>query len=224
MTSNMRPGMPERGGYDDLLKDLDRRITALETSARLPLSSIGEGGMVVKDGGQIVFLDASDNVLVTLDQDGIEVAGEPVVLNGTGLFIGGIQQPALAILADDSSLNPTGIEALFTVNEITFPIPSWADDVSLMVLARAQNTISPGGNWMFQNMLINDVGGLNETTDDHVRVENVGVSINSSLVALTSTVTSPGSSILCRQRVSVTGGPLDFETRLEGIAIVRRTT
>lgn len=85
----MRPGDPDRGSFADRFADIDRRIGKLETAARLTSASVGSGGITVKDGGKLSFLDTSGNVLFTIDENGLitfEADGSQLsVLDGTRL-------------------------------------------------------------------------------------------------------------------------------------------
>jgi hypothetical protein len=58
---------------DQTLTNIERRLAALERSGRAGYTSIGEGGLTVKDGGNIQILDSSGNVLVTLDSTGLTI-------------------------------------------------------------------------------------------------------------------------------------------------------
>jgi hypothetical protein len=67
---------------------------------RLESASIGAGGIRVLDGGQIVWIAADGTThLVTADQDGILIAGAPVVLDADGLDIG-----SGLVVVDDTGL------------------------------------------------------------------------------------------------------------------------
>ena len=246
--------------------ELERRVTALETAARLPLSSIGSGGLRVRDGGTIQVLDSNGDVLVELDSSGITVkepdgstltlldgqrlrfnrsdgsrqlevtpAGglkiydtngttEKVVLNAAGLAIDGILQPALENITGQDSTSGSSISSTeSTLNEVDITVPAWADEVTLITFARLQASNLSGSAENFTNKLINDVGGLDDTTDDAWTIPHNET--QSSLVALTTTVTSPGATVTVRQRASVTAGThTNNESRLEVIAIVRRTS
>jgi len=72
------------------------------------------------------------------------------------------------------------------------------------------------------NKLVKDVGGLNETTEDAWTIPHNETL--SSFVALSTTGSSPGSSITCRQRASTISGSRNGEARPEVLAIVRRTS
>jgi hypothetical protein len=81
------------------LKEIERRLDDMRTS-QLALSRIGSGGLEVADSGQIVFIDADGTThRVTADQDGILVAGAPVLLDGDGLDIG-----SGLVVVDDTGL------------------------------------------------------------------------------------------------------------------------
>jgi hypothetical protein len=108
-----------------------------------------------------------------------------------------------------------------TVNEVTLALPDWATEVALITYARLQVGNVSGANENFRNKLVNDVDGLDETTDDAITVQHN--TTGSSFVALSTLVTSPGSTVTCRQRVFTTGGSHAGEARLEVLAIVRRT-
>jgi hypothetical protein len=83
------PGFPEHGGFDDRLKYVESQISKLNRMRRLESASIGAGGIRVLNGGQIVWIAADGTThLVTADQDGILIAGAPVVLDADGLDIG----------------------------------------------------------------------------------------------------------------------------------------
>ena len=229
-------GQPEQGSFTDRFSEIERRLRALESANRLTSASIGSGGLRIKDGGKITFLDSSGAVLATLDENGVLVAGAPVLLDGDGLDIGsglvvvdsdglkldGILQPALSVLTESDAANITLTTTLTTINEVTFTIPSWADEVSIVTIARLQNSALPANTELETNTLINDVGGLDATTDDEIFIGPTNDA--SSTVALTTTVTNPGSTITCRQRGKIETDTLGAEARLEGLAIVRRTS
>lgn len=224
-----------RGDFMREMNKMKDDIRSLQTAQRGGISGDGVttylrdqdfrviGGTIhVEDNGDIVIVGGQLVAGPTiLDASGVRV-GDNVFIDSDGLKIGGILQPALAVLTEAASSNPTVGTSITTVNEIEFTIPPWANEVSLIIIARAQNTNAPSGNWGFFNALVNDVGGLDASTDDFVRVESSGISINSSTVALSTSVLSPGSTVTCRQRLTTSGGTLNYETRLEGIAIVRR--
>jgi len=242
----MRPGFPESGGFAGRFKSIEQRLVALERATRLTSASIGSGGLTVKDDGKIQFVAADETVILELDRSAltyhrangsrileITPAGglkiyaangttEKLVLDGSGLEIDGIVQPALAVLADTDSPNPTITTSESTINEVTLPIPSWADEVSLITYARLQVSNVSGSTRNMTNKLVNDVGGLDETTDDTWTIPHNETL--SSFVALPTTVSNPGSSVTCRQRGSTTGGSHNGEARLEVLAIVRRTS
>jgi hypothetical protein len=81
--------MPEHGDVNDRLKRVEIALRDLQLARRLESASIGAGGIRVLNGGQIVWIAADGTThLVTADQDGILIAGAPVVLDADGLDIG----------------------------------------------------------------------------------------------------------------------------------------
>jgi hypothetical protein len=81
--------MPEYGGLGDRIKELESQVAKLNRARRLESASIGSGGITVRDGGQISFLDTSGNTLFTIDENGLitfEADGSQLsVLDGTRL-------------------------------------------------------------------------------------------------------------------------------------------
>lgn len=74
-------------GVEAWAEAVNKRLTNLERSAQLISASVGSGGIIVKDGGQITFLDTIGAALVTVDENGLLVAGSPVRLDGDGLDV-----------------------------------------------------------------------------------------------------------------------------------------
>lgn len=251
MRPGLPPGFPEAGGDADKWAEVDRRLSALERANSLTRASIGSGGLTIKDAGKLTFLDSNGDPLVTIDQDGAVISGAPVVLDGDGLDIagglvvvnglglavgtdvvidaeglkiGGLLQPALAVLTGSNAANNVSVgTSAVTLNQVVLSIPPWVDEVSIVSIARLQMSNVSGTQRNFNNILINDVGGVGTTTDDQWTIPNNETI--SSTVALTSTLSSPGSSVTIRQNASATAGThATNESRLEVIAILRRTS
>jgi hypothetical protein len=144
--------MPEYGGLGDRIKELESQVAKLNRARKLESASIGSGGITVKDGGKITFLNTSGAVLATLDENGVLVAGAPVLLDGDGLqvgtdvvidstglhVIGGLVTPSESEIqigqATDVSLTTTPQDVV----TLTMTPPSWAQQVFGFVIATAQ--------------------------------------------------------------------------------------
>lgn len=76
---------------DTRLQDLERRLRTLENAPRLGYSSIGSGGLQVRDDGQIVLKDTAGNTLAVLSTAGLtffESDGSvKLVLSAAGLQV-----------------------------------------------------------------------------------------------------------------------------------------
>lgn len=201
------------------------------TTAGLKAYEADGSTLVILDGSKLRFnrADGTRQLEIT-PAGGLKIydtngTTEKVVLNAAGLAIDGIIQPALQVLTESDADNVTVTTTETTVCEITFTIPSWADEVSLLTMARlTAGSNSSGSTLSLVNKLVNDVGGLASTTTDNFFIPDADK--RSSMVALSTTVTSPGSTITCRQRVDIlnASGTIPGEVRLEGLAIVRRTS
>jgi hypothetical protein len=144
--------MPEYGGLGDRIKELESQVAKLNRARKLESASIGSGGITVKDGGKITFLNSAGAVLATLDENGVLVAGAPVLLDGDGLqvgtdvvidstglhVIGGLVTPSESEIqigqATDVSLTTTPQDVV----TLTMTPPSWAQQVYGFVIATAQ--------------------------------------------------------------------------------------
>lgn len=98
--------------------DIERRLAALERSPRLPDTSIGAGGLTVRDDGAVRVQDAAGITRATL--------------NTTGL----------ALLADSGDLVTVGPLHIETADDLE--IVSAADDTSPRVAATANVTVPNG--------------------------------------------------------------------------------
>ncbi len=113
-------------------QDIERRLADLERSARLPYSSIGQGGLRVKDGGKIEILDTSDVVTVTLDSAGLHVGGGDVVAVFSKTLIDNWTAVTL----------PSGGE--FT-RSVAYDVPAWAQTQECDVVAITSGFVTQGG-------------------------------------------------------------------------------
>jgi hypothetical protein len=108
----MRPGFPERTGFEDRFQAIEKAIRDLQQSSPGGLSGDGkntylrqgsfilsEDGafQIVDDGGlllaefdknAVTFFDSSGDPLAVLDRDGVAVGEAPVLLTSTGLTVG----------------------------------------------------------------------------------------------------------------------------------------
>lgn len=57
------------------IRELEKRVRILENANRLTSSSVGSGGIDVKDGGAIRIYAPDGSVLVTLDSSGLTASG-----------------------------------------------------------------------------------------------------------------------------------------------------
>lgn len=140
---SLPPGFPERGGFADMFSDVQRRLAALERSARLTSASIGSGGLTVKDGGAITILDSLGNPDVVLNSDGLEV-------------IGGFVTPIWIENLDDSSQDTTITTSGSTPVSVTFNPPSWVQEVKVFAALSFQMSASANHTMRFRI----DIDGL----------------------------------------------------------------
>lgn len=63
------PGMPERYGLAAILQDYERRLEALERSARAGYTSIGVEGLVIREGGTIRWVDGAGDEIGRIDPE-----------------------------------------------------------------------------------------------------------------------------------------------------------
>lgn len=74
---------------DTTLSDMERRIAALETAQRAGFTSIGAGGLTIKDDGQIELKDGTGNTLAVLSTAGLAIyeadGSVKITLTGAGL-------------------------------------------------------------------------------------------------------------------------------------------
>lgn len=212
-----------RSDDGQLLADFDKDAVTFYDNNEDPLAVLDRSGVSVGDAPVVLDEDGLDigNGLTVVDALGLAV-GSDVEIDADGLKINGLLQPDLRVLTDSAASNPDLTTSEATVNEVQLSIPSFADEVSLMTFARLRAVNNTGSNRNIFNKLVNDVGGVGQTTDEEITVING--TTGSTFLALTTTVSSPGSTITCRQRARATDtGVSSEEARLEVIAIVRRT-
>lgn len=154
----VRPGFPESNQLIADLIDIKRRLTDLERAASLPFSSIGSGGITVKDSGQITFLGSNGQPLVTIDQDGAVIAGAPVTLDADGLrvgddvvvddtglqVIGGYVTPIEAQRYADTAANVSLTTTQQDIITLNLTPPSWAQEMRCQLFLFGQ--MSAGGS------------------------------------------------------------------------------
>ena len=172
MRSGQRPGFPESGGFADLFGEVDRRLRALESANRLTSASIGSGGLRVKDGGKITFLDSAGAVLATLDENGVLVAGAPVLLDGDGLqvgsdvvvdatglqVIGGFVTPIDVDDGQDDAVDVSLDTNFQAVAQVTLNFASWVETASLFVSAFGRMSVAVNKNLHIQ--ILDDGGSV----------------------------------------------------------------
>ena len=155
---NSTPTIEER------FAELVSRIRTLETAPRLPASSIGSGGMRVKDGGNIV-VEAGGNIsvlgngnIISYAQNGL---GYVRFMNGVIHFTMDDTEYAGSLVA---SLSPNGRSALY-VN----PPNQTGGDATKLIL-EGESTVQPGNAWLLSNgqISVSAVEGvfLNSSTAD----------------------------------------------------------
>lgn len=212
-SQSLPPGMPERGGIAAQLRDITRRLEALERSVRAPYTSVGVAGLVVKDGGSIELLDSSDVRLALLNSAGLKIyesdgTTEAVVLDNDGLVIDGGQARAIDVDDDlDAGNNFSLTSSIQTIQTLTISVPSWANTAVMRSVGSLQLTDDAGGTPPFDEILhvINDADDADVTRTGTNTIDSSGRT-GFMTVFNQYTKSSPGSSLKVRLRGRVSAG------------------
>jgi len=172
---------------DHRLNEIERRLDDMRTS-QLALSRIGSGGLEIADGGQIVWIAADGSThLVTADQDGILIAGAPVVLDADGLDIGagltvidstGVQVGSDVVIdstglhvaggdvqsvwfasAEDDATNVSLTTTETQFNSLVIDPPAWVEQITIFGICRAHMVNASGGTQNLLTRITLDSGG-----------------------------------------------------------------
>lgn len=196
------PGMSSHGlppNWDSLarrIKQIERRLDLLATARTLENASIGENGITVEAGGSIKFVNADDELLMTIDGTNGLVA-TPLGLIGNSNLAHLVS--AAAGNNDVDSLTPAD-DAFHTIATATIPVPDDVTAAALTVTAHAGGSTTAGstGSYLQVAARINDESG-------HTIAQWLAPGFGSSASASYGVVlTDPVGSIAARVRVAVT--------------------
>lgn len=126
----------------EALKDLRRRVGALETRAPLSSASISEGGLTIRDGGNLTIQDGGD--VVVLDGGG-------VVIEDAGSF-----EARYADGTTGARFGPLVLDASPTVTESIGLLVQAADDDDNRDVFRAKTVLSSGSKEVYAGQADND--------------------------------------------------------------------
>jgi hypothetical protein len=191
----------EDRSLENRLAELERQVRSMR-AAQLPRSVVGSGGITIKDGGKITFLDSGGAVLATLDENGVLVAGAPVLLDGDGLDVGsglvvvdavGVNIASGKVVLDSSGLEVDGgnVQAVWIqtgddtaqnqslnttyaeMAAVTFDPPNWVQTLFVMATATGQFGNTSGSTFNgFMRMTLDDGGASAEGAEGNETVEH----------------------------------------------------
>jgi hypothetical protein len=167
-------------------QDLDRRLAALERSAQLGNAAIGSGGLTIRDGGELRFVDGSGTTVVALSAAGLDSTT--------------VQQASAWIDEDfDADTTATITETEATLAGVTIAPPSWVN--TLIIQAVASVHINQGPAAPAQNHLVGLVRIDGTDSPEYISGGPQYTSGLATLINLTAspvfsrTISSPGASI-----------------------------
>jgi len=169
-----------------MFRDLESRVRTLETAPRLPASSIGSGGLAVKDGGNIV-VEAGGNINVlgggAIASYTYEGAGYTIMQNGILYFrLNETENPG-RLYAGTTPDNRTALwmhppnETGEDTTHLLLEGPSLSNEGGVWLRSNGQLTLESNGGSMFltsQTDIVLETGSGSHCFLGHTTTSNAG--------------------------------------------------
>ena len=188
--------------FDRWMAEIERRLHVLETAPRAGHTSIGSGGLRVRDGGAILSDDFDGDGLEEPGTHGWWLGREGIVVNRAVIRTG--QQVVIASdEIETSPVLPTLTESTQTFASVAVPVPDWATSALVIATATMSCSITSfgegSGNAMFCRARV--AGVDSESARQSLSGTASAILPHGSVTAvLGRTIESPGETITCQLR------------------------